>query len=352
MNLTPSSAHRWMICTGYPFLLSANKIPYEQCASASEGVIAHGILEQVINGIPLAITADVDMVMGANLLKAALPINLQWIVGGRIVAMHTSDISIKGTVDIYGYDDVEDVVHIFDYKYGHTTVEVFENWQLIVYAIGVKKNLIKVNAGTLFSLTIVQPRAWHEDGVIRNWTITMAELEAYEERVYSAANTAVNPGSRTCVTGRVCKYCPVAHCCEALRHDALYAADNAYAQYEELPNDAIGIELDILRDAAAIIENRLTGLEQDITYRLKKGDQIAGYTLAPGRGTIKWNVPDDEVLALGEIMGVPVSIVKLVTPTQAISAGLDSGLINMYTVKISGALGLSKIKGSLTKLFG
>jgi hypothetical protein len=351
MNLTPSGAHRWMKCTGYPSLSKASNIPYERSDSEKEGVAAHEILEQIIKGTPLAITADVDMVMGANLLKAALPAGVKWIVEGPVVIMNTADVSIKGKVDIYGYEDTADIVHIYDYKYGFTPVEVIDNWQLIIYAIGVRDSLIRTNAGTLFSLNIVQPRAYHEDGVIRNWTITMAELNAYAQRVYDTANKAAGFNS-SCTTGATCKYCPAAHCCEALRLAALHTADEAYTCYEELPDEAIGRELSLLLDAKTLLDARVQGLQDDMTHRLKQGKLLTGFTLTPGRSSKKWNASDAEIIALGSLMGVQVSSVKVITPTQAVSAGLDKDLVAAYSTVISGALGLAKIKGSLTKIFG
>jgi len=48
-------------------------------------------------------------------------------------------------------------------------------------------------------------------------------------------------------------------------------------------------------------------------------------------GARKWNKPDEEVLALGEIFGKDLSKKSVVTPTQALKLNIDESVIMAYS---------------------
>src|ERR1700761_7530512 len=85
-----------------------------------------------------------------------------------------------GTPDFFKYDTkgggadgTYPVFDIVDYKYGHRAVDPFENFQLMSYLLGVVEQLNKspqrISEGTEVRFKIVQPRAYHREGPVREW---------------------------------------------------------------------------------------------------------------------------------------------------------------------------------------
>ncbi|WP_164243209.1 DUF2800 domain-containing protein, partial [Stenotrophomonas maltophilia] len=63
---------------------------------------------------------------------------------------------------------------------------------------------------------IIQPRAYHKDGAVREETIDLFDLYEFESELAVAAQATDDPNAPL-VAGEHCKFCPAAHGCEALR---------------------------------------------------------------------------------------------------------------------------------------
>lgn len=100
-----------------------------------------------------------------------------------------------------------EILIVIDYKHGRgKVVEAKNNPQLLYYALGAILEICK-DRGTLPKIirtVIVQPRAAHRDGPIREWDYTLDEVIAFSEELVAAAirtedpNAPLVPGESQC----------------------------------------------------------------------------------------------------------------------------------------------------------
>ncbi len=104
---------------------------------------------------------------------------------------------------------------IGDLKFGRGIVEVESNRQLMVYLAGA---INRFGPRDEYRLVILQPRAWHEDGAIREYVVSHAEFLVFEFDLVEAIEA--NYGNGKCHAGDHCrKFCPaLGTCVEARRH--------------------------------------------------------------------------------------------------------------------------------------
>jgi hypothetical protein len=141
-KLPPSSAARRMACPGSRALEEAHGMNDPTDAS-NEGNLAHTVAAMALND-----KIDVSKDMAANFtdeMHEGAKYYLDTVK--RFLSLHTVVVEEQvqctsihpdmwGTPDAWGID--EDMnLHVFDYKYGFTPVEAYENWQLLAYACGV-----------------------------------------------------------------------------------------------------------------------------------------------------------------------------------------------------------------------
>jgi len=234
-----------------------------------------------------------------------------------------------GTPDFWLYDGVERKIHLWDFKYGHGLVEAFENWQGINYVSGILdlispypfENGIKVN------ITVVQPRGYHTEGIIRTWETDVLTLKPFFEQLKKAAHEALGPDA-SLRTGSHCRYCKARHACPSFSAKTLASLEFVGAPLaHDLSTDALGLELSLLQDAADTIKYRLTGLQSEMKARIKKGERATTYILEPGVGNLEWTQPVGEVIRMGQLLGCDLAKKAVLTPTQAMAKGVSKDVV-------------------------
>lgn len=233
-----------------------------------------------------------------------------------------------GTPDAFVYNKDAKVLHILDYKYGFSYVEEFENWQCINYAIAVASYLkIAFNSETTVRITIVQPRHYGRHGPVRSWDFPISKLTEYGAALHGAATMAMLDEA-PCVTGDQCKHCSGRHACEALQRDATLVTDQAYSNLPlELTPQQAGRELEAMTRAAKLLESRVTGLTEQLLAAARGGASIPGWAIERAEGRQKWIKSVPEVIALGQLMGIDVSKLGVITPKQAVAKGLLAAVV-------------------------
>jgi len=249
-----------------------------------------------------------------------------------------------GTPDCWLFDKVAGVLHVWDYKFGHKVVEAFENWQLITYTAGIL-DILQVDGysdqSVIVNLHVVQPRAYHRIGTIRTWTVQASDLRPYFNKLEATEAEAMGDNP-TCRVGPECGYCSARHACETLQQAGMAAvAYTGQPVSAQLSGDALGLELQILREAQATIKARLTGLEAQAEATIKGGGSVPGWAVESGQTRTKWSVPTAEVLMLGDMLGIDLrKPPEPVTPVQAKKLGIDPAVISGYSETPTGALKL------------
>lgn len=249
-----------------------------------------------------------------------------------------------GTPDCWLFDKVAGVMHVWDYKFGHKVVEAFDNWQLITYTAGIL-DALHVNGyqdeHITVNLHVVQPRAYHRLGTIRTWTVKASDLRPYFNELEATEAEALGDNP-TCRVGPECGYCSARHACETLQQAGMAAvAYTGYPVSAQLEGDALGLELLLLREAQATIKARLTGLEAHAEATIRDGGSVPGWAVEPGQTRTRWAAPTDEVLTLGDMLGIDLrKPPEPVTPAQAKKLGIDPAVISGYSETPTGALKL------------
>lgn len=267
-----------------------------------------------------------------------------------------------GTCDAWYYDEANKQVHIWDFKYGRKAIEVKENWQMIEYAAGVVIKLQKIfndycdpsyyaysklrskfMDNLNFNFHIVQPRAKHENGIIRTWKIRFINLINYFDEAEEFENIADRLGAPL-VAGDHCQNCRARFGCQAFKDTALltgvsFTLPPSYGNIG-LPGLAVdtpqGIsnELTYLREAQVVLDTRVKALTEQAMSSIKQGQSIPGYKIMPSLSRSQWSAPAHVVDELGKMHGCNLmKPQEPVTPSQAIAMGMPADLVSMNCKK-------------------
>lgn len=257
-----------------------------------------------------------------------------------------------GTPDCWAYDEKTGDLWVWDFKHGLQVVEAFENYQLMAYACGIMHQLGINGTGDQYltlHLVIVQPRAYHRQGTVREWTIKGSDIRAFIN-IAAAAVADVMKGASITRAGSHCLFCSARGNCETLAKATATVLQFAQ-EASGIPTDpkAAAVELELLDRAYDIIKARRTGLTEAIEYQMRKGVQVPYFAMQPVFGRKKWTLPDDQLFAMGDAMGVNLRNVKPITVIQAGAAGMPDALTSGFSTA-SSSLKLTRDLGSKARM--
>lgn len=355
--LAPSSAARWVKCPASVSMSAA--IPEEESEQSKEGTLAHAVAAAMLRDEPLPTDGVTeDMLDGAEayvddieLVKRIIGrhdlLSVEIGVGNPVI--HKDN---HGTPDAYMLGSVNNIadVWLWDYKFGHRQVEVFENWQLLNYAILIYANIKHIAAPKVnFHLRVVQPRSYHPDGIVREWVVSSDQLRPYAVKLQEAAQLAMMPEPKAVVNSE-CLDCKARHVCNVNQSSAYAAVHYSGVGIPlEMSPEASGVELSLMQAAADVLAARISGKEQEIMRHLKLGASVNGWSLKQGSGRKRWARPYAEIVALSEMVGVDVRKPTLITPTQAIKAGMPESVVSGYSETPIGEIKLTRDDGALAR---
>jgi hypothetical protein len=239
---------------------------------------------------------------------------------------------------ILSFVDEGYVLDVFDFKYGFTIVEPKNNYQLIIYANALLRDFkVPVSTGgieTKINLHVVQPRAYHTQGVHRIWSLNGSQLAEEIARIIEITEKVV-AGERIYRSGPHCKNCPGRHACPtALKSGmALYEASTEETPKEPTPEE-LSERLNIVTRAYKQLECLKAGLESELTTCIKDGVAVSGWSLKPGRGATIWRFPPEEIIKMGELLDVDLKKpIAAITPNQAKKMGVIPSVLDRLTKK-------------------
>lgn len=364
--IPPSSAHIWGKpdgCTGW-VLMSQMYPDADDCGNGedAEGTATHEIGAFLIERAALGdFINDPNQIVG-NVASNGIVFNDEMFDAAKMYADNVTEVmrrlavfggpnfgieqSIKipivhemsyGTPDMFLYDQRTQTLYIWDFKFGFIIHEVYENWQLLNYLAGLISHLninglldqrIKVH------LRVIQPRANHRDGPIREWVTTLSNLRGYFNILHTNAHIALGNHSEL-KTGSHCRFCSARHACEP----ALKAGVGLYEVAAkpvplELSPEALGVQLAIIKRAISQLEYLESGFDEQVKNLIRSGANVPGWVAEMGKGRLKWNRSINEVIALGDMLNKNLrKPVDVKTPNQAIKDGIDPGIIKLYSKK-------------------
>jgi len=102
----------------------------------------------------------------------------------------------------------------------------------------------------------------------------------------------------------------------------------------ELSNDALGVQLTIIKRAKEQLELLESGYEEQVKESIKKGKNIRGWLNEQTYGRLKWIKPISEIILLGEMLQIDLKKPDdVITPTQAKDKGVDNSMVNAFSSK-------------------
>lgn len=361
--LAPSSASRRKACAGSR-KMEALYPQAEDSPASMEGTAAHWAASEMLSGrtVDVGLIAENGVMLTDEMIDAAQmyvdevrKVALTPVIEERVDITYINE-QCWGTPDAWTFVTESATLYVFDFKYGHRFVDVFENWQLIEYTAGILDH-IQVDGITdnfiNVVMTIVQPRCYVGGSPVRSWRVRAVDLRGYFNAARMFEERSMSDDAQLTVSPE-CRDCSARHACPALQR-ASYADMNIATEAVpfDLPPEALGTELRYLQSAIDTLTARATSLEEQALSAIRQGKQIPHFTAQHGMGRERWIKPDAEVIAMGELMGVKLGVTKLITPNQAIKAGMDATLVKSFTEKPRGELKLVADDGTTArKIFG
>jgi hypothetical protein len=197
-----------------------------------------------------------------------------------------------GTSDFAYVDENDELLHIWDFKYGAgIVVEVANNPQLMYYAAGMLEDLQLWDTVDRVILHISQPRGFHADGTHRAWGISTEDLETWLiDTLIPAMNTA--QVSRDTASGEHCRFCPARfRACPQILKDT---EELAILMDKAVANDGAGAaelsaeQLGRLLDLGTVFKIANKAALKAGFARLQAGHEVPGYMLATARSNREW----------------------------------------------------------------
>lgn len=361
--LAPSSASRRKACAGSRKMEVLYPQP-DDSPHALEGTAAHWAASEMLSGrtVDSGQIAENGVMLTDEMIEAATmyvdevrKVLVDIVIEERVAIDYIHE-QCWGTPDAWGYSEITGTLYLWDFKYGHRFVDVFENWQLIEYAAGILDLLgvdgIKDQHITVV-MTIVQPRCYVGGSPVRSWKVRAVDLRGYFNAARMFEAKAMSDDATLTVSPE-CRDCSARHACPALQR-ASYADMNIATEAVpfDLPPEALGTELRYIKSAIDTLTARATSLEEQALSMIRQGKPIPHFTAQHGMGRERWVKPEAEVIAMGALMGVDLGVTKLVTPKQAIKAGMPEAVVKSFTEVPRGELKLVPDDGTKArKIFG
>lgn len=338
LTARPSGSAVWLACPMGLTMQNRYGDRYPAGAAAEEGTAAHWVKEQLRAGNPVAVgdAAPNGVAVTQDMLNYGAQANSyldKLAVGGKVFTELNIEIkfgkyTIKGTVDDVALPPDGRAFHQVDYKYGYTHVPA-DSSQNRIYGIGLRQRFVR-EQGTLH---VVQPRDYTAKPT-RSWVFTPIDQLDFCQKVERALDAA-HEKNPVAIPGSHCNRCPGRGQCAAVREWSMveeHAGSDA-----QLSPEAVAFELHLARRQAELAAARVKGLEDEAAHVLRTGGLVPGWSMQSKPGREQWT-DEQPVLSLAEGFGLldTVSTRKLITPNQAIKAGLPAELVRMHTTRPQG----------------
>lgn len=311
--LSPSSAHRWLLCT--PSARMEEQYPDTTSQAATEGTIAHEVAEayasarlndedepweEVMKVYIDRFASEHDLTdydaaemichakeYAAAALRIREDLEAHCDTGAYALTEVTTDLTDYipegfGSVDYLCYSS--ETLAIMDYKYGRgVRVKAEGNPQMLIYALGALSYVKGVmgKSPKYIAMTIYQPRLEHED----TWVISTKELKEWVEDTLKPIAKRAFAGEGDPFPGEHCRFCRAKVDCPARRKQLYDLRDFAlsHTEHKQLTDE----ELAGVLDQADLVRDYLKAAEDEAYARIADGATLPRWKVVPGRSVRK-----------------------------------------------------------------
>lgn len=290
-----SSAERWMNCSGSSALLKGLSFPetdepeWTSLGTAAHALAWHCLIQGAdtweMVGMELMTGHKVDQNM-ADAVQEYLGYCRQFMLPGVTTLIETrigEKPENRPHPDFYGTVDFSarsaDWLRVVDYKHGEgIVVEPFQNTQMKYYAFGLlherRRRGVDVRRDLPVILAIVQPRAFHIEGGIREWETTAGEIMDWGDNVLIPQMNAVEIETEF-NAGSWCRFCPAKLFCPLLTGLFGAAAKTDPKIIPALSAERLGLEYE-QREA---VKFYMKALDEEVYRRNMTGNTVPGTKL-------------------------------------------------------------------------
>jgi hypothetical protein len=361
----------WSQCSG-SVLLSRDEPELPDTPESLEGDAAHWVGEQMLVAFKTgqhlqSLIGQVDRkgtLINEDMYDAAT-VYVQDII--RVVGTDVDNLHIElrvksgdidpeawGTCDAFHYDKSTNTLHVWDFKYGHSSVLAYENWQLIGYAKAYCETNELMRANPRLVLNIVQPRCFDGNGAIRTWVTALDQIRAHVNIMKSKV-VEFRMNKSVFKTGPHCLHCKSAYRCQAITTVAGAMIDVSFDASIINPSaESLAYQKGLIDDAIERLKSKQSSIDIQIKAKVTRGELVPGYRMESAYGNAKWTAPVETVFAIGDLMGEDLrKKVEAITPSQAMAKlkkkGIDESVILNYSSKTKTGLKLVADDGSIAR---
>lgn len=278
--LSPSSAHRWMVCTGSVDL--CKDIPRETNEAAERGTAFHELAHEYLT-VKLPNCALPEALIDNAPGEIREYLRYVWALRDKGTNYYERKVSIpcpdyQNHLQVFGTADCihlgEGILEIIDLKTGSLLVAAKENLQLLLYALMAHNELCCKPGLHIYKIkmTIIQ----HQ--VIDSWEINSDFFLGFLDDVITAQDN-IYLGNTEYVLGDHCQYCPAKSLCPKYIQD-LKVLDYEFKGIQHLTLDEMQRILLVRKKLDAYLDS----VHKELEKKLKEGVTLEDFELRPKRG--------------------------------------------------------------------
>lgn len=294
--LSPSKSSRWLICT--PSARLEEKVQRSSSDAADEGTTAHLLSELLIREtLGERVKPEIQKVKTSKYYNKAMLEHCETFASYVVEKFNAikekyehAVIILESELDLskyipegHGTGDViilaGNYLFVIDLKYGKGIhVEVEENTQMMIYALGAMDNFNMLFDKIKFvEMTIYQPRL----GNIETFKMTAANLENWGKEVVAKQAKLAFAGKGNLIAGSHCDFCAVKATCKA---NAAYNMELAKEEFvSKEPAELKDADLVKIYLRAREIKGWLDAVEKHMVDKAVTGKKWKGLKLVHGR---------------------------------------------------------------------
>jgi uncharacterized protein DUF2800 len=283
--LSPSAAFRWTVCPG-SVALSAG-MPDRTTLAAERGTACHAALAaRIEKRREPELSAEEQgwvllvydwLMLYESLADGGLRMVEQPLRAGTFFGCPDE---LWGTPDyVFVHGKQGRAALVIDAKFGYVEVEIEDNLQLLLYALGVAEHFNWEL--DFYTLGIFQPQVRSLPSTV---VYTPEQLRAEARRLIPRVRAALEPQAALVPTKRGCDMCPAASVCPALREQVTVWSQRAMRKPEEVDPEVLATIL----ERAPLIRKALDTYESYAKQSLALGRVVPGWKRVATKGHRKW----------------------------------------------------------------